>query len=566
MALYACVCLAFIAVTVVGLAQPPVVTGDTFAVIVSTSRFWFNYRHAADALAVYHAMRRLGVPDSRIVLMLAENPASSAHNPTPGRVYAVANDREGGDVLSEDAQVDYAGSAVTPDALVRVLTGRHHPGTPRSQRLSTGPASRVLLYLTGHGGDGFLKFHDKEELASEDLAVALRSAEAAGRFGEVLLLLDTCQAATLTEPLGTTAGDVGAAWRRALRTHDGADQPGLLAGWPWDALSQMWQQHPSPTPPPSLPFRSRVGIIALGSSLRGEDSLGAQADAGLGMAVADEFSQLVYAVLRSAFNGAFAPVSSGSSAVAWDPSLPSLQVTPPGPAYSELLRGDWERWRATVERGKALAAAEPPNSSVGAAVVGARLLSGYCDAVSEPALLLQSPERVAVVRAWCAGRAEIAGFQRRGLSAACATGKRGRSGGSEALTCDASLRAKAPGRLYDPGPHLAIPALEAMLQQQRRPGVVAQAPSNKAESQPSLLRLWPAQYQRLTASGIGHPQAAAGLPRVSSSVSVRIDLVSKSRVAAESNDGARSLGDLTARILRDTPLLDFFGAVARPTD
>ena len=46
-----------------------------WAVIVDTSRFWFNYRHAANALSVYHAVKRLGIPDERIVLMLAGQPA-----------------------------------------------------------------------------------------------------------------------------------------------------------------------------------------------------------------------------------------------------------------------------------------------------------------------------------------------------------------------------------------------------------------------------------------------------------------------------------------------------------
>ncbi|CAN0541573.1 unnamed protein product, partial [Scytosiphon promiscuus] len=31
---------------------------------VCTSRFWFNYRHVANTLSVYHTVRRLGIPDS----------------------------------------------------------------------------------------------------------------------------------------------------------------------------------------------------------------------------------------------------------------------------------------------------------------------------------------------------------------------------------------------------------------------------------------------------------------------------------------------------------------------
>lgn len=49
-----------------------------------TSRFWFNYRHVANALAVYQTLRRLGVPDARIVLMLADDMPCNARNARAG--------------------------------------------------------------------------------------------------------------------------------------------------------------------------------------------------------------------------------------------------------------------------------------------------------------------------------------------------------------------------------------------------------------------------------------------------------------------------------------------------
>lgn len=35
---------------------------NNWAVLVCTSRFWFNYRHMANALSVYHTAKRLGEP------------------------------------------------------------------------------------------------------------------------------------------------------------------------------------------------------------------------------------------------------------------------------------------------------------------------------------------------------------------------------------------------------------------------------------------------------------------------------------------------------------------------
>ena len=39
---------------------------NNWAVLVDTSRFWFNYRHVANVLSVYRSVKRLGIPDSQV--------------------------------------------------------------------------------------------------------------------------------------------------------------------------------------------------------------------------------------------------------------------------------------------------------------------------------------------------------------------------------------------------------------------------------------------------------------------------------------------------------------------
>lgn len=38
------------------------------AIIVSSSRYWFNYRHAINALGMYEIYRKNGIPDENIIL------------------------------------------------------------------------------------------------------------------------------------------------------------------------------------------------------------------------------------------------------------------------------------------------------------------------------------------------------------------------------------------------------------------------------------------------------------------------------------------------------------------
>lgn len=76
--------------------------------------------------------------------------------------------------LLANSQVDYRGYEVTVENFLRVLTGRHETAVPRSKRLLSDEGSHILLYMTGHGGDEFLKFQDSEELQSHDLADAVK--------------------------------------------------------------------------------------------------------------------------------------------------------------------------------------------------------------------------------------------------------------------------------------------------------------------------------------------------------------------------------------------------------
>merc|ERR1711879_597138 len=59
---------------------------NNWVVLVDTSRFWFNYRHASNALSLYRSVKRMGIPDSHIILMLADDFACNPRNSYPGKI------------------------------------------------------------------------------------------------------------------------------------------------------------------------------------------------------------------------------------------------------------------------------------------------------------------------------------------------------------------------------------------------------------------------------------------------------------------------------------------------
>lgn len=78
-----------------------------------------------------------------------------------------------------------------------------HPSLPRSKRLLSNHQSNVLIYLTGHGGEDFLKFQDNEELTSKDMADAIETMYQRRRFNELLFISDTCHAESMYTPINT---------------------------------------------------------------------------------------------------------------------------------------------------------------------------------------------------------------------------------------------------------------------------------------------------------------------------------------------------------------------------
>lgn len=168
----------------------------------------------------YRTVKRLGIPDSQIILMLADDVACNPRNGFPGAIYANSGrqldlygsgvDTKGADDEEdqpeqdqaqegvkgvEGVEVDYRGYEVNVENFLRVLTGTSHkvivlssrpvlkmscvdagrlpPHMPPSKHLLTDSSSSIFIYLTGHGGDGFLKFQDNEEIGSKDLGDAI---------------------------------------------------------------------------------------------------------------------------------------------------------------------------------------------------------------------------------------------------------------------------------------------------------------------------------------------------------------------------------------------------------
>ncbi|KAH8032871.1 hypothetical protein HPB51_003254 [Rhipicephalus microplus] len=150
---------------------------NNWAVLVCTSRFWFNYRHVANVLSIYRSVKRFGIPDSQIILMIADDMPCNLRNPKPATVFNNAHHHI--NVYGDNVEVDYRGYE------------------KRHKLRSIGVFFYLLIDFARHGGDGFLKFQDSEEVTNVELADAFEQMWQKRRYHEIFFMIDTCQAESM---------------------------------------------------------------------------------------------------------------------------------------------------------------------------------------------------------------------------------------------------------------------------------------------------------------------------------------------------------------------------------
>ena len=171
---------------------------NVHAVVVSSSRYWFNYRHAVNALAMYQRLRRNGIPESNIVLMVADDLPTNPRNPFKNAMFP--NGVSAPSVYNASTHIDYRGADVTVSNFLHVVLGTQAPITNR-RVIHSNAESNLLIYITGHGGDQFFKFQDEEELTATDIANMMRELHRRQRYSKLLWIADTCQAFTLGDEI-----------------------------------------------------------------------------------------------------------------------------------------------------------------------------------------------------------------------------------------------------------------------------------------------------------------------------------------------------------------------------
>lgn len=160
-----------------------------WAVLVSGSNSWENYRHQADVLHAYQILREYGFPQSHIITMIYDDIANNPSNPFKGQIF----NYNGGPNVNEHVFKDYTHEFVSVENFIKVLKGdKSAPG----KVLETNKNDHIFIYLVDHGGPGYFCFTNGN-LWAHDLQDAFNYMHKHKLYKEITIYVESCESGSL---------------------------------------------------------------------------------------------------------------------------------------------------------------------------------------------------------------------------------------------------------------------------------------------------------------------------------------------------------------------------------
>lgn len=172
------------------------IDNNLHAMIISASHTFENYRHSTNSMMMYQYFKKIGIPDHKIIFAVNEAHTCSPRMKFPGKIFLPDSKSK---TCQEDLFIDYKETDIFNFRFLDLLRGRYSFSLLKTniRKLNTNRNSRLLIYITAHGGDTFIKFRGKYVVLSDDLNRALIEMYSKGRYKEILFILDTCEGFTL---------------------------------------------------------------------------------------------------------------------------------------------------------------------------------------------------------------------------------------------------------------------------------------------------------------------------------------------------------------------------------
>lgn len=229
---------------------------ERWAVVLSASSGWFNYRHHADALSVYQLLKKHGYDDDHIILIVDDNVAYDSHNPLQGEI----RNSMDGENLYHDLVIDYNLKDLTPEDFQHILYGESD--VRLTNVLGSDDDDNVFVYWVGHGlPDVLLWGYDEKTVTSSYVKTLQENMVLKGKYRKMMWITETCFSGSVMQ--GIKGYDGCMAMCSASDNEQSWAENNDIGTWMTNRFTRIWRE--TVTQNPNISYNDLYTHLAKGT-------------------------------------------------------------------------------------------------------------------------------------------------------------------------------------------------------------------------------------------------------------------------------------------------------------
>jgi legumain len=176
---------------------------DHWAILVTGSSGFGNYRHQADTCHAYQILKNQGIPEEQIILFNYDDAANSnyQHAEFKGKLFnkSTPAGTAGVDVY-EGCNIDFKGKHVTAANLMSVMRGESvEAETSNKKTLKSDKDSKIFFYFADHGAPGLVAMPVGKYWYADDLYKTVKTMHENNMYKEMVMYFEACEGGSMFE-------------------------------------------------------------------------------------------------------------------------------------------------------------------------------------------------------------------------------------------------------------------------------------------------------------------------------------------------------------------------------
>ncbi|CAD8067085.1 unnamed protein product [Paramecium primaurelia] len=172
------------------------VNAVNWALLVSGSNAFYNYRHQADVCHSYKTLIKNGYSPENVIVFAYDDIAQNRQNIYKGAIYNQPNKDGFSDNVYDGCVIDYSKTDVNPTNFLNVLKGNYDHLPDGHKFINSTREDNIFVYFSDHGSPGLIAF-PTSYLYEQELMETFQYMFENNRYNKLVFYLETCESGSM---------------------------------------------------------------------------------------------------------------------------------------------------------------------------------------------------------------------------------------------------------------------------------------------------------------------------------------------------------------------------------